>query len=118
MLSLAGKTALVTGGSRGIGAAIAERLAQEGATVAITYVNGAERAGAVVRSIEDAGGKALAIRADSSDPEAVEAAVASVVKAFGRVDILVNNAGIFHAGPIETLSADDFDRTMAINVRA
>jgi len=118
MSKLDGKVALVTGGDRGIGAAIATRLAHDGAAVAITYVNGAEPAEALVRAIEDSGGKALAIRADNQDSRAVEAAVSQVAKEFGRVDILVNNAGIFQAGPIETLSADDFDRTMAVNVRA
>lgn len=118
MSKLDGKIALVTGGSRGIGAAIATRLANDGAAVAITYVNGAEPAEALVRAIKSNSGRALAIRADNQDPQAVEAAVAQVAKAFGRVDILVNNAGIFDVGPIETLTAADFDRTMAVNVRA
>lgn len=118
MSKLDGKIALVTGGSRGIGAAIAARLANDGAAVAITCVNGAEPAEALVRAIKSNSGRALAIRADNQDPQAVEAAVAQVAKAFGRVDILVNNAGIFDVGPIETLTAADFDRTMAVNVRA
>lgn len=118
MRPLDGKTALVTGGSRGIGAAIARRLARDGAAVAITYVNGAAAAEAVVRAIQDQGGKALAIRADNADAAAAAAAVAHAAEALGRIDILVNNAGIFHAGPVAEFSAADFDRTMAINVRA
>jgi NAD(P)-dependent dehydrogenase (short-subunit alcohol dehydrogenase family) len=118
MPALEGKTALVTGGSRGIGAAIATQLAERGATVALTYVNGGAQADSVVRAIESRGGKAIAIRADNRDAQAIEAAVTKVAEAFGRVDILVNNAGIFHVGPVETLTVDDFDATMAINVRA
>jgi NAD(P)-dependent dehydrogenase (short-subunit alcohol dehydrogenase family) len=118
MSNLDGKTAFITGGGRGIGAAIARRLAQDGAAVAITWVNGGEQAQSVVQGIEAAGGRALAIQADNSQSEAVEAAVARASEAFGKIDILVNNAGIFHAGSIAELSPDDFDRTMAINVRA
>ncbi|MES2054672.1 MAG: SDR family oxidoreductase [Pseudomonadota bacterium] len=118
MENLDGRVALITGGSRGIGAAIARRLARDGAIVAVTYVQGVEQAQEVVRAIEDGGGKALAIQCDNRDAAAVEAAVASVAQAFGRVDILVNNAGIFHAAPIAELTANDFDDTMAINVRA
>lgn len=118
MSTLNGKVALVTGGSRGIGAAIAKRLAADGAKVVLTYVNGAEAAANVVKAIEVAGGTALALRADASDPADVEAAVAGTAETFGRIDILVNNAGIFHAAPIETLSLDDFDRTFSINVRS
>ncbi|WP_261300325.1 SDR family NAD(P)-dependent oxidoreductase [Sphingomonas alpina] len=118
MENLGGKVALVTGGSRGIGAAIAKRLARDGAAVAITYVRGAGPAQQVVQAIEEAGGRALAIQSDNRDPVAVEAAVAEVAHAFGRIDILVNNAGIFHAAPIADLTASDFDDTMAVNVRA
>ncbi|MGM4914791.1 SDR family NAD(P)-dependent oxidoreductase [Rhizobium sp. 768_B6_N1_8] len=118
MSTLNGKVALVTGGSRGIGAAIAKRLAADGAKVVLTYVNGAEAAANVVKAIEVAGGTALALRADASDPADVEAAVAGTAETFGRIDILVNNAGIFHAAPIETLSLDDFDQTFSINVRS
>jgi NAD(P)-dependent dehydrogenase (short-subunit alcohol dehydrogenase family) len=118
MSTLNGKVALVTGGSRGIGAAIAKRLAVDGAKVVLTYVNGAEAAAKVVKAIEVAGGTALALRADASAPADIEAAVARTAETFGRIDILVNNAGIFHAAPIETLSLDDFDRTFSINVRS
>jgi NAD(P)-dependent dehydrogenase (short-subunit alcohol dehydrogenase family) len=118
MSTLNGKVALVTGGSRGIGAAIAKRLAADGAKVVLTYVNGAEAAANVVKAIEVAGGTALALRADASDRADVEAAVAGTAETFGRIDILVNNAGIFHAAPIETLSLDDFDQTFSINVRS
>jgi len=118
MTSLIGKKALVTGGSRGIGAAIAERLAKDGADVALTYVNGEELAHSVVKRVEAFERKALAIRADSADAHAVENAVARTVKELGGIDILINNAGIFHAGPLEEMSVEDFDRTMAINVRA
>src|SRR5689334_4129147 len=97
---LAGKVALVTGGSRGIGAATARKLAAQGATVALTYVTNAEKAAEVVREIEKDGGKALALRADAADPAAVTAAVEEVATVFGRLDILVNNAGIFAGGPL------------------
>jgi 3-oxoacyl-[acyl-carrier protein] reductase len=118
MSILDGKVALVTGGSRGIGAAIARRLAADGAKVALTYVNGDEAAANVVKAIEAEGGTALALKADASDAADVEAAIATVAQTFGRIDILVNNAGIFHAGPIETLSLSDFDATFSINVRS
>ncbi|MGY4396256.1 3-oxoacyl-[acyl-carrier protein] reductase [Sphingomonas sp. UYAg733] len=116
--SLTGKNALITGGSRGIGAAIAKRLASEDAAVAITYVAGADHAKAVIASIERAGGKGIAIRADNQDAAAVEAAIAQAAAALGGLDILVNNAGIFEAGPIESFTVADYDRTMSINVRA
>ena len=118
MSSLQGKRAIVTGGSRGIGAAIARRLAAEGADVAITYERSAERAGAVARSIEATGRKSLAIQADSADPAAVRAAVDAAAEALGGLDILVNNAGIFRSGDIAAMTLDDVDATLAVNVRA
>lgn len=113
---LAGKTALVTGGSRSIGAAIARRLAADGAAVAITYSASPERAEAVVAEIEAAGGKALAIAADAADPAAVRAAVARTVEALGGLDILVNNAGVLAVGPIDVASFTDYERMLAVNV--
>jgi 3-oxoacyl-[acyl-carrier protein] reductase len=118
MKTLTGKVALVTGGSRGIGAAIAKRLAQDGANVAITYSSGQSKADEVVRVIEVAGGKALAIRADNTDDNAVKSAVTETAKTFGRLDILVNNAGIAVVAPLDRFSLADFDRMVAVNVRA
>lgn len=115
---LQGKSALITGGSRGIGAAIAKRLAKEGASVAITYTSSPDKADAVVKAIVAAGGKALAVKAEASDAEAVKAAVAATAKAFGKVDILVNNAAIAPFGPIDDLQLADFDHGFAVNVRA
>src|SRR6267143_1767233 len=97
-VDLAGKVALVTGGSRGIGAAIARRLARDGAAVAVTYNASPEKAEAVVREIEAAGGRALAVRADSADVGAVRNAVVTTVAAFGQLNVLVNNAGILVHG--------------------
>jgi NAD(P)-dependent dehydrogenase (short-subunit alcohol dehydrogenase family) len=118
MKQLAGKVALVTGGSRGIGAAIARRLAHDGAAVAFTYVNAVEHARAVAKEIDAAGGQALVIQADSADPGAVAAAVEETVAKLGRIDILVNNAGIFVGGPLEELTAQDADHIWAVDVRA
>src|SRR5712671_2675000 len=98
---LEGKIALVTGGSRGIGAAIAKRLATDGANVAITYSKGADAAAAVVKEIERDGGKAIAIQADATEADAVKAAVEKVVATFGQLDILVNNAGTAIPKPFE-----------------
>ena len=118
MNELAGKVALVTGGSRGIGAAIARRLAGEGAAVALTYVSAADQARAVAKQIEADGGNALVIRADNADPAAVTAAVEQTVQRLGRIDILVNNAGIFDGGPLDALTVDQADRLWAVDVRA
>jgi 3-oxoacyl-[acyl-carrier protein] reductase len=115
---LKGRVALVTGGSRGMGAEIAVRLAEQGADVALTYVRSPEKAEAVVARIAAIGRRGLAIAADNTDAASVEAAVRQTVEAFGRLDILVNNAGIFNAAPIDVLSLADFDETMAINLRA
>jgi 3-oxoacyl-[acyl-carrier protein] reductase len=114
---LAAKVALVTGGSRGIGAAIARRLAHEGADVAITYASAAEKAAEVARAVEAAGRRALAIRADSGDAAAVQGAVAETARALGRLDVLVSNAGIAMIEPLDRFSLEDFDRMVAVNVR-
>lgn len=118
MKSLNDKVALVTGGSRGMGAAIAKRLAAEGARVALTYVNSEIKAQSVVEEIIDSGGQGLAIAADNANPHDVKAAVERTASEFGRIDILVNNAGVFDVKPIEAISLEDFQRTMDINVRA
>jgi 3-oxoacyl-[acyl-carrier protein] reductase len=115
--ALTGKVALVTGASRGIGAAIAKRLSSDGAAVAITYHSSAQKAGEVVTSIEKAGGRAVAIKADSGDADAIRMAVTKTVETFGRLDILVNNAGFAILGPPEKFSLKDFDRMFAVNVR-
>ena len=115
---LNGKVAFITGGSRGIGAAIARRLAKDGAAVAVTYVNGKEKAEAVVSEIVANGGKALALKADNRDASQIAAAIEKAVKDFGRLDILVNSAGIWHAAPLEEVTLADFDEVMAVNFRA
>jgi 3-oxoacyl-[acyl-carrier protein] reductase len=114
---LEGKIALVTGGSRGIGAAIARRLAADGATVAITYTKGAEAAAVVVGAIEQAGGKAMAIQADAVDAAAAKAAVEKTVDAFGRLDVFVNNAGTAIPRPFGEATLEELDRVIDINVR-
>lgn len=116
--NLSTKVAFVTGASRGIGAAVARRLARDGAAVAITYQNSASAANALVEEIQAAGGRAAAYRADAADAAAVTSAIESAAKQFGKIDILVNNAGVAHLGQIETFSLDDFDKTLSVNVRA
>jgi 3-oxoacyl-[acyl-carrier protein] reductase len=118
MLPLSGKRALVTGGSRGIGAAIARRLAADGANVAITYERSADKARAVASEIETLGRRALVLQADSADPAAVQRAVDEAARAFGGLDILVNNAGIYRGGELAAMTLADIDQTLAVNVRA
>src|SRR5579863_8962615 len=114
---LEGKIALVTGGSRGIGAAIAKRLAADGANVAITYTKGADAAASVVKEIERAGQKAIAIQADAADADAVNAAVEKTFAAFGRLDIPVNSAGTAIPKTFEETTLEEMDRVIDINVR-
>ncbi|HMI51494.1 MAG TPA: 3-oxoacyl-ACP reductase family protein [Candidatus Saccharimonadales bacterium] len=116
--SLQGKVALVTGGSRGIGAGIVRRLAAEGASVAFTYSSSPVKALELVREIESAGGQALSLQADSSSAEELRGAVARAAEAFGTLDIFVSNAGVLTRGTIDTYALEDFDRMVAINVRA
>jgi len=114
---LEGKIALVTGGSRGIGAAIAKRLAADGANVAITYAKGADAAASVVKEIERSGRKAIAIQADAADAKAVKAAVDKTVATFGRLDVLVNNAGTAIPKTFEETTLEEMDRIIDINIR-
>ncbi len=114
---LAGKSALVTGASRGIGAAIAKRLASDGAKVAITYTKGADAAARVVNAIESAGGKAIAIQADATEPKAVAAAIEKTLSAFGGLDILVNNAGTAVAKKFEDTTIEELDQMIQLNLR-
>ncbi|MEX5556721.1 3-oxoacyl-ACP reductase family protein [Pseudomonas rhodesiae] len=116
--TLNGKVALIQGGSRGIGAAIVQRLAAQGAAVAFTYVSSAAKAEALQNSVINAGGQALAIHADSADAAAIRNAVTATVEAFGPLDILVNNAGVLAIAPLEDFTLEDFDQTLAINVRS
>ena len=118
MLELDGKVALVTGGSRGIGAAISRRLAHAGADVAFTYVRDESQARAVVGAIEAAGRRSLARQLDASGASAVQQTVDEVVSHFGRLDILINNAGVFPSGPLEDVTVEEIDRTLAVHVRA
>jgi 3-oxoacyl-[acyl-carrier protein] reductase len=114
---LTGKVALITGSSRGIGAAIAKRLAAEGAKVGITYSKGADAAATVVKEIESAGGKAIAIQADATDAAAVNAAVEKTVATFGQLDILVNNAGTAIPKPFVEATLEELDQVIDINFR-
>lgn len=116
--ALAGKVALVTGASRGIGAAIAKALADEGADVAISYVASPDKAAEVVANLESKGVRAAAFKADQADPAAVDKLVREVAKKFDRLDILVNNAGVFHMGPTGTAEAGALDKLFAVNVSA
>jgi 3-oxoacyl-[acyl-carrier protein] reductase len=115
--TLEGKVALVTGGSRGIGAAIAKRLASDGAQVAITYAKDANSASAVVKTIESAGGRAKAFRADAADPKAIQDAVKMTVETFGQLDILVNNAGTAIPKPFEETTLEEMDQVINLNLR-
>jgi 3-oxoacyl-[acyl-carrier protein] reductase len=115
--NLEGKIALITGGSRGIGAAIAKRLAADGASVAITYAKDSKSASAVVKAIERDGGKAIAIQADAADVEVVKGAVEKTVATFGPVDVLVNNAGMAIPKTFEDTTLEEMDRVIDINVR-
>jgi 3-oxoacyl-[acyl-carrier protein] reductase len=117
MSKLANRVALVTGGSRGIGAAIAKRLAGDGASVAITYAKDASAASSVVQAIEHGGGKAIAIQADAANVEAVKAAVEKAVQIFGRLDVLVNNAGTAIPKTFEETTMEEMDRVISINIR-
>ena len=116
--SLKGKRALVTGGSRGIGAAIAKRLAKEGCDVALTYVSKPDQANEVARAIKEMGSTAIAIQANSEDAKEIHRAIEHTVTEFGGIDILVNNAGVGIMAPVDEFRLEDFDRTMAINVKA
>ncbi|WP_155060248.1 SDR family oxidoreductase [Streptomyces blattellae] len=115
--TLNGKVALVTGGSRGIGAATALRLARDGADVAVTYVNGKDAAEDVVRAVAALGRRAVALRADSADAQEAAGAVTRTAEALGGLDVLVNNVGVGLLGPLESFSVSDVDRVLAVNVR-
>ena len=117
-LPLSGKVAFVTGGARGIGAAIVRRLARDGAAVVFTYTASRTGAHAIAADIEAAGGRSLALQVDSSDAAALTAAIDKAAATFGRLDVLVNNAGVALMGELDTFTLEDFDRTVAVNVRA
>lgn len=118
MSRLDNKVAFITGGSRGMGAAIALKLAEDGADIAITYTSAASGAQATVRAIEQLGRRAIAIKADNLDAAAVENAVNEAHAKLGRLDILVNNAGVYTMDTVDTLELAEFDRVMSIHVRA
>jgi 3-oxoacyl-[acyl-carrier protein] reductase len=117
---LVGKVALIQGGSRGIGAAIAKRLARDGAAVALTYANSADKAQEVIKEIEATGGRAIAIKADSANAAQIKTAVQVVADTYGKIDILVNNAGVLALGNVAEaeIPLEDIDRTLAVNVRS
>ncbi|MFC5873021.1 3-oxoacyl-[acyl-carrier protein] reductase [Chryseobacterium arachidis] len=118
MKNLSGKIAIVTGGSRGIGAAITLKLASEGANVVFTYQNSADKAQALAAEIKNTGGTAVPMAADSSSPEDLKNVIENTVKQFGKIDILVNNAGIYVGKPFEEYTFEDYQLTMDVNVRA
>jgi 3-oxoacyl-[acyl-carrier protein] reductase len=118
MKRLENKVAFITGGSRGMGAAISKRLASEGASVVLTYSKSSEKAEAVAAEINSAGGRAIAVEADSADAQAVINAVNKTVAEFGKVDIIVNNAGIYIGTAFEDHTLDDYEQIMGVNVRA
>jgi 3-oxoacyl-[acyl-carrier protein] reductase len=117
MSKLANKVALITGGSRGIGAAIAKRLAADGASIAITYVKDANAASAVVKAVESDGGKAIAIQADAADAKAINAAIEKTVATLGQLDVLVNNAGTAIPKPFEQTTLEEIDQMIDLNFR-
>jgi 3-oxoacyl-[acyl-carrier protein] reductase len=117
MTKLGNKVAIVTGGSRGIGAAIARRLAADGARVVITFSKGNEAAANVVKAIEAAGGEAIAIQADAASAEAINNAVQQTITAYGGLDILVNNAGTAIPKPFEETTLEELDHVINLNIR-
>ncbi len=116
MAKLTGKVALVTGASKGIGAAIAKELAANGAAVAVNYSTSAEGANKVVGEITAAGGKAIAVQANVGEPESIPGLIDSVVKSLGPIDVLVNNAGVYEFGPIEAVTPEHFHKQFNVNV--
>lgn len=118
MENLSNKVALVTGGSRGIGAGIVRKLSNDGATVAFTFAGSQQKANELVNEIENSGGNAIAIQADSADEKSLVEAIRKTISKFGKLDILVNNAGVAIMAPLEDFSIEDFDKTFAINMRA